>query len=301
MDVKSVRPKGPLLSQGMRPSCPPPVAQKRDDKAGHSDKEYDTCDDGKASPPPSPRAVVDLSKIGPDAIREIYAAMHGNKVSLSSKFKHFTTTTSTFPLAGAGSTSPYPMGDIPQGSGEDEQRLGLQARVRSCTLRAYLTWSNQVAVANVGSATQTPNPIGVMVLWDKMPAIGAAVLATDTLPPSSDAAILNTNGLGSTYNDIATYNYMTHGTRFEILYHKVHMPPLTAWWSTTNTYCGHVMRLEEEIQCHDRLVTWYGTGGSNILENRLLVLFYCDPPFASQSTSTCWFSTDMRFVDMPDA
>lgn len=270
-DVKSVQSKRAVLQAGMQKSPAASVAPSRD-----VEEKRDATD----APTPSASPPSKIPGLSTDELRALYEATVGGG---SNKHKHYTAASANTPISSAAATTADLLSGIPQGSGSNEQRLGLQVRLKRIAIRGRLDWLNVAngPTASVGVVAQML-PVRIILAVDKMSAVGATIWAENVLPPVGDSSLVTTIAGSNplTLNSVAPYNYNTHGTRYHILHDKVYLPETTASPLFNGTYvsCSGMKTFEIYADLHDMLATWYSAVGNQLLTNSVEMTYVCDDP-----------------------
>lgn len=276
MDVKAVRPPGPLLPAGVRLLADAPVAQKSDALA--------TDDDGKKSVVPAtsaPPSVGPFDGLTSDQIFEVYAATM-RRGGQRPRNKHFQDSIVNATIQSAAASVFDSMCIIAQGTGSNGARLGLQVRVKSLVLRGIVEWWNTATnpTVNVGVITQFP-PVRFVIFYDRMPAVGSPIWAENSSPATGNAAIVNTLGNGQAYNSTAPWNINTHGVRYHILYDKI-IKPHSFLSSFNGSSVAASATTNFEVNMHmDHMISWYNTSGTAWIDGTIGFFVMCDIPVAT--------------------
>lgn len=307
-DVKAVQLSRPLLQAGVRLATAAPVAQKSDPALSTDGGKNDGKKSGDAiQKAPSPSSLFGFT---PDDLKLYYEAALEARRGISGgtrRFKHYSAKLTTATVQNTSAT-PWTLNDVAQGTDSNEERLGLQIRSKRCSFRFQVTWSSKsdAVVTGAGAGDQPrytalPLPVRVIVFVDKMPAIGAPTQNEDVVPPVGNSALLNTLTMGNTNNSIAAWNYNTHGERYEILRDEILDPMLSVPMSSGGAPMAGVRRLVHhwDIPLHFT-TSFYSATGTNMLENRVCVMFMCDTRDNTtyQTYPTYEFTSDYMFEDM---
>lgn len=279
-----------------------------------STRDVKSKSDGWVNVPSSPSSPVPIKDVLADFTAEekfaLYRTARGHSGVEGTKHKHNQLLIGT----GGGSLISYaqssnvtPLSLISQGS-QNYNRIGLQIKSRSVTARLGFYWVNSDTIGSVinTEALKTPNPIRLIVLWDNAPLVGGVIIGSDLNPATDVDSVLTTLGQGQINNDIAAYNNITHGTRFEILRDEVICPEQV--WATTlasGTTIAAFKSYTLHLDLKDRIMTYQNTANNSQLDHALQLLLVCNQPITTtpanvQCIPTVVGTVDFTFSDLVD-